>query len=124
MAYEMIVMALPTATARRSRICCRSDVYDGFDAAISDRESKGEKVKSTFVGIEKADIKHAEIKGSEAQITLRIVSQMISATYDKADAMSMAMPKRFPRSTISGPSPAIPARAIRTGNSWPDRIGT
>ena len=63
------------------------DVYDGFDAAISERESKGEIVKSTFVGIEKADMVHAEIKDSEANITLRIVSQLISATYDKAGAI-------------------------------------
>ena len=30
---------------------------------------------------------HAETKGSEAQITVRIISQLISATYDKADVL-------------------------------------
>ena len=47
-------------------------------------KAKGEVVKSTFVGIEKADMVHAEIKDSEANITLRIISQLISATYDKS----------------------------------------
>ncbi len=59
------------------------EVYEGFDAAITEREMKGEKVKSTLVGIDKADIVSAEIKGTEALVTMRIVSQMISATYDK-----------------------------------------
>jgi predicted lipid-binding transport protein (Tim44 family) len=44
-------------------------------------------VKSTFVGIDKADIIHTEMKGSEALITVRIVSQMISATYDKSGSL-------------------------------------
>ena len=61
--------------------------YEGFDAAISERESKGEVVRSSFVGIEKADIVGAEVKDSEANITLRIISQLISATYDKAGAL-------------------------------------
>ncbi|MGO8085379.1 Tim44/TimA family putative adaptor protein, partial [Rhizobium leguminosarum] len=63
------------------------EVYDGFDAAIGEREARGEKVKSTFVGIDKAEITHAETNGSEAQITVRIASHLISATYDKADVL-------------------------------------
>lgn len=59
------------------------EVYEGFEAAIAEREAKGEVVKSTFVGIDKADIVHAEIKDAEENITVRIISQLISATYDK-----------------------------------------
>lgn len=84
MAYEMIVMAYADGDRKTLKNLLSREVYDGFDAAIADREGKGETVKSTFVGIDKADITHAEVKGSEAQITLRIASQLISATYDKA----------------------------------------
>lgn len=87
MAYEMIVMAFADGDRKTLKGLLSRDVYDGFDAAISERESKGEVVKSTFVGIEKADMVHAEIKDSEANITLRIISQLISATYDKAGAI-------------------------------------
>lgn len=87
MAYEMIVMAFADGDRKTLKGLLSRDVYDGFDAAISERESKGESVKSTFVGIEKADMVHAEIKDSEANITLRIISQLISATYDKAGAI-------------------------------------
>ena len=87
MAYEMIVMAFADGDRKTLKGLLSRDVYDGFDAAISERESKGEVVKSTFVGIEKADMVHAEIKDSEANITLRIISQLISATYDKDDKL-------------------------------------
>ena len=60
------------------------EVFDGFVAAISEREAKSEKIQSSFVGIDKADIVSAEMKGSEAHVTLRIVSELISATRDKA----------------------------------------
>ncbi|MBX4946027.1 Tim44/TimA family putative adaptor protein [Rhizobium binae] len=87
MAYEMIVMAYADGDRKTLKNLLSREVYDGFDAAIGEREARGEKVKSTFVGIDKAEITHAETKGSEAQITVRIVSQLISATYDKADVL-------------------------------------
>lgn len=87
MAYEMIVMAYADGDRKSLKNLLSREVYDGFDAAIADRETKGEKVKSTFVGIDKAEITHADVKGSEAQITLRIISQLISATYDKDDKL-------------------------------------
>ncbi|MDI7863041.1 Tim44/TimA family putative adaptor protein [Rhizobiaceae bacterium n13] len=84
MAYEMIVMAFADGDRKTLKNLLSREVYEGFDAAISDRESRGEVVKSTFVGIEKADITNAEIKDSEEQLTVRIISQLISATFDKS----------------------------------------
>jgi len=87
MAYEMIVMAFADGDRKTLKNLLSREVYDGFDAAITERESKGETVKSTFVGIDKTEIASTEIKGTEVQITVRIVSQLISATYDKADKL-------------------------------------
>ncbi|MGQ3141518.1 MULTISPECIES: Tim44/TimA family putative adaptor protein [Rhizobium] len=83
MAYEMIVMGFADGDRKTLKNLLSKEVFDGFDAAISERESRGEVVKSTFVGIEKADITQAAVRDSEVQITLRLVSQLISATYDK-----------------------------------------
>ncbi|SCX18068.1 MULTISPECIES: Tim44/TimA family putative adaptor protein [Agrobacterium] len=83
MAYEMIVMAFADGDRKTLKNLLSKEVYEGFDAAISERESRGEVIKSTFVGTEKIDITHASIRDSEEQITLRIISQLISATYDK-----------------------------------------
>ena len=83
MAYEMIVMGFADGDRKTLKNLLSKEVFDGFEAAISEREGRGEVVKSTFVGIEKADITQAGVRDSEVQITLRIISQLISATYDK-----------------------------------------
>ena len=59
------------------------EVYDGFDAAIRERETKGETVDTKFVSMDRADIIGAEVKGRTAQVTVRFVSQLISATRDR-----------------------------------------
>lgn len=86
-AYEMIVIAFADGDRKVLKDLLSREVYEGFDAAISDRERRGEVVKSTFVGIDKAEMIHAELKDNEISITVRIVSQLISATYDKAGAL-------------------------------------
>ncbi|OLP60489.1 calcium-binding protein [Xaviernesmea oryzae] len=87
MAYEMIVAAFAEGDRKTLKSLLSREVYEGFDAAISEREKRGETVKSTLVGVDKADIAQAEMRGSEAHLTLRIVSHLISATYDKAGAV-------------------------------------
>ena len=84
MAYEMIVMAYADGDRRTLKNLLSREVYEGFVAAIADREGRSEKVESSFVGIDKADIVSAGMKGSEAHVTLRIVSELISATRNGA----------------------------------------
>ena len=84
MAYEMIVMAYADGDRKTLKNLLSREVFDGFVAAIADREDRSEKIQSSFVGIDKADIVSAEMKGGEAHITLRIVSELISATRNKA----------------------------------------
>lgn len=82
-AYEMIVTAFADGDRKTLKNLLSREVYDGFVAAINERESRGETVKSSFVGVDKASIQQAEMKGTEANVTVRMVSQLISATYDK-----------------------------------------
>jgi predicted lipid-binding transport protein (Tim44 family) len=87
LAYEMIVMAFADADRKTLKNLLSREVYDGFEAAIADREKRSEKIESSFVGINRIDFVSAEMKGSEAHITLRIVSELISATRDGAGAV-------------------------------------
>lgn len=82
MAYEMIVTAFADGDRKSLKGLLSKDVFEGFADAISDRESRGETVKSTFVGIEAATISSAEFSDNEAQIAIRFVSEIVSATYD------------------------------------------
>ncbi|MHC5655665.1 Tim44/TimA family putative adaptor protein [Stappia sp.] len=86
-AYEMIVTAFAAGDRKALKGLLSKEVYEGFVAAISDRESRGETIESTFVGIDKADIVEAAMKGSTAQITVRFRSELISATRDKDGAI-------------------------------------
>ncbi len=83
-AYEMVVMAFAEGDRKTLKNLLSNDVYEGFNSAITAREKAGEQVKSTFVGIEKADMISAEIDGTEATVIMKIVSQLISATYNAA----------------------------------------
>jgi len=82
-AYEMIVTAYALGDRRSLKNLLSKEVYDGFEAAIKDRESRGEKAETRFVSIDRADITHADVKGKTAQVTVRFVSQLVSVTRDK-----------------------------------------
>ena len=79
----MIVNAFAEGDRRTLKNLLSREVYDGFEAAISEREKRGETVETRFVSIDKADIAAAEMRGRTAQVTVRFVSQLISATRDK-----------------------------------------
>lgn len=84
-AYEMIVTAFAEGNRRMLRDLLSADVLDSFSRAIGEREQRGHVIDQSFVGINKADMLEAEVspKGI-ASITVRFVSQLISATRDKA----------------------------------------
>jgi predicted lipid-binding transport protein (Tim44 family) len=86
-AYEMIVTAFATGDRRQLKNLLGREVYDGFEAAIREREQRGEKVETRFVSIDAADIIGAEMRGRTAQITVRFVSQLVSVTRDRAGAV-------------------------------------
>lgn len=84
-AHEMIVMGFADGDRKLLKNLLSKEVYEGFVAAIDAREKRGEKQRSTYIGVEKADITAVELKASEAYITVSLVSQMISSTLDSQD---------------------------------------
>jgi len=93
-AYEMIVTAFAEGNRKLLKSLLSRDVYEGFVGAISEREARGEQVDQSFVGINKADIVESEVRGGIASITVRFVSQLISATRDKAGAILQGDPQK------------------------------
>ena len=83
-AYEMIVTAYAEGDRRTLRNLLSRDVYDGFEAAITDREKRGDVVESRFVSIDKATITNAEVRGRSVQLTVRFLSKLVTATRNKA----------------------------------------
>ena len=83
-AYEMIVSAFADGNRRMLKDLLSREVYDGFVAAIGEREVREEKVDQQFVGIKKADLVEAELKNGVAFLTVRFVSELISAVRAKS----------------------------------------
>lgn len=94
-AYEMIVTAFAEGNRKVLKGLLSKEVFDGFSAALSERENRGEQIDQSFVGINKADIVEAEIKAGTAHVTVRFVSELISATRDKAGVVISGDPKRI-----------------------------
>jgi predicted lipid-binding transport protein (Tim44 family) len=86
-AYEMIVTAFAEGNRKALRNLLSKEVFDGFAGAISDREARGEIIDQSFVGINKADLLEAELKNGTAHVTVKFVSELISATRDRAGAV-------------------------------------
>ena len=93
-AYEMIVLAYAQGDRRTLRKLLSREVYEGFEATIRERESKGETVESRFVTIEKPNITAVELRNRIAQITVRFVSQIITVTRDKTGTVIDGDPEK------------------------------
>jgi len=83
-AYEMIVSAYAEGDRRTLRNLLSRDVYEGFDYAIRERETKGETAETRFVSIDRSDLTGAEVRGPTAHVTVRFVSQLVSVTRDRS----------------------------------------
>jgi predicted lipid-binding transport protein (Tim44 family) len=94
-AYEIIVTAFAEGNRKTLKDLLSRDVFEGFTSAIGDRENRGEQIDQSFVGIKSADIVEAELKGGIAQLTIKFVSELISATRDKAGEVINGDPKRI-----------------------------
>ncbi len=94
-AYEMIVTAFAEGNRKVLKDLLSKEVFEGFVEAIADRETRAEQIDQSFVGINKSGIVEAEVKGGVAQLTVRFVSQLISATRDKTGAVISGDPQRI-----------------------------
>jgi predicted lipid-binding transport protein (Tim44 family) len=94
-AYELIVTAFAEGNKKALRDLLSREVLEGFTASMSERDARGERVEQNFVGINKADILEAEVKNGLANITMRFVSQLITATRDKSGTIVAGDPTRI-----------------------------
>jgi len=82
-AYEMIVTGYATGDRAMLKNLLEKDVFDGFARAITDRETAGQTVDFTFVGLPKVEYADAEYDGKNVLVTVRFHAEVVSATRDK-----------------------------------------
>ncbi len=83
-AYEAIVTAYAKGDRETLRTLLSREVFESFSSVISDRESRGETNELSFVGIASADIIDAHLVNRVAHVTVRFVSDLVTAVRDKA----------------------------------------
>lgn len=81
-AYEMIVTAFAEGDRKTLKNLLEKDVYEGFEAAITDREAQDHKVDFTFVGLPSIEISEATHEKRLAQVTIQFKAEVVSATRD------------------------------------------
>ena len=89
----MIVLAFANGDRRALKDLLSSEVYESFETVIKDREKHEQKTETRFVSIDKAELVGAEARDRAAQLTVRFVSQMITATRDKAGSSRRRQPR-------------------------------
>ncbi len=82
-AFDMIVGAFAQGDAKALRPLLADQVFGNFNAAIEERTRNNQRHETTLVGILSADIVGAELKGDEAQVAVKFVSQQINVTKDQ-----------------------------------------
>ena len=122
-AYEMIVTAFAQGDRKTLKDLLSREVYEGFERAITERERRGETVETTFVSIDKAEIAGAELQGKTAQIVVRFLSKLITATRDASGSVVDGSPEAVADVTDVWTFARSLAAATPTGSSWRPKRG-
>jgi predicted lipid-binding transport protein (Tim44 family) len=77
-AFTTIVEAFAKGETAALRPLLDSATYGSFDAAIRGRAERKEKAETTLIGFEASDISAAELRGTDAIVTVRFVSEQIN----------------------------------------------
>jgi predicted lipid-binding transport protein (Tim44 family) len=83
-AYEAIVAAYARGDRDTLRGLLSREVFESFNAVITEREARGETNEFSFVGISSAGIVDASFAGRIAHVTVRFVSELVTAIRDRS----------------------------------------
>ncbi|HWL82851.1 MAG TPA: Tim44/TimA family putative adaptor protein [Roseomonas sp.] len=81
-AFRMIVTAFASGDRATLRDLLSEETYAGFEHAILAREEAGERQRSEIRAVLETAITGAELRGSTAEITVRLVSEQVNVTTD------------------------------------------
>ncbi|MDA0654221.1 MAG: Tim44/TimA family putative adaptor protein [Proteobacteria bacterium] len=82
-AYEMVVTAFAGGDRDALKRLLTREVLENFSGAIAERESRGETLETTVVGVDTAEVVDARMAGRIAEVTVKFVSQLINVVRDR-----------------------------------------
>ena len=94
-AYETIITNFAKGTLKDIKTLLDKSVYQQFEDAIKDRQSKKHSSETTFIGISSAEVKQHEQNKNMLEVTVEFVSEIISCVKDKDDKVIVGDPEKI-----------------------------
>ena len=94
-AYETIITNFAKGTLKNIKTLLDKSVYQQFEDAIKDRQSKKHSSETTFIGISSAEVKQHEQNKNMLKVTVEFVSEIISCVKDKDDKVISGDPEKI-----------------------------
>ncbi len=82
-AYETIITDFASGNLKNIKYLLNKKVFDQFSEALDERQKKGLKSETTFIGINSASIREHKKINSIVEVTVDFVSEIISCVKDK-----------------------------------------
>ena len=84
-AYETIVTNFENGNKDALKSLLSDEVLNSFSSVIDERNRKNETVEFNFIGIEKSEIVHKDLKKNPMEVTVRFISEMITCIKNSKD---------------------------------------
>ena len=94
-AYETIITNFAKGTLKDIKSLLDKSVYQQFEDAIKDRQSKKLSSETTFIGINSAEVKQHEQNKNMLEVTVEFVSEIISCVKDKDNKVVSGDPEKI-----------------------------
>ena len=94
-AYETIITNFAKGTLKDIKTLLDKSVYQQFEDAIKDRQSKKHSSETTFIRISSAEVKQHEQNKNMLEVTVEFVSEIISCVKDKDDKVISGDPEKI-----------------------------
>ena len=94
-AYETIITNFSKGNLKDIKNLLNKKVYDEFNNALKERDSKGYTSDTTFIGINSSNIKDHEQKNNFLEVTVDFVSEIISSIKDKEKKVISGNPDKI-----------------------------
>ena len=95
LAYEKIITSFANGDVKKIKYLLGNKVYEQFNEAIKDRNLKGYKSETTFIGINSSEVKEHKQINNMLEVTVNFVSEIISSIKDKEKKIISGNPDKI-----------------------------
>ena len=93
-AYETIITSFASGNLKNIKYLLDKKVFEQFSEALKERENKGHKSETTFIGISSISIKEHNKINNIIEVTVDFVSEIISCVKDKDNKILSGDPEK------------------------------